>query len=83
MCRQCHGTAGAVVEPQVMTPDEDVTLEGDFDFADVFETSWDAKKPDTESPETQLQAIKVGVKKAIAMANEKDAERVRARPRRK
>ncbi|KAJ4328489.1 hypothetical protein N0V84_001005 [Fusarium piperis] len=82
MCRQCHGT-GTAAEPQGKTPDEDVTLGGDFDFADVFETSWDAKKPDTESPETQLQEIKVGIKKAIAMANKKDAERVRARPVRK
>ncbi|KAJ4210251.1 hypothetical protein NW767_000520 [Fusarium falciforme] len=69
---------GTSLEPQVKMPDEDVGLEGDFDFADVFEPSWDAKKPDMESPETQLREIKVGIQKA--MAAKKDAGKVRARP---
>ncbi|KAL6353147.1 hypothetical protein LRP88_13636 [Fusarium phalaenopsidis] len=76
----CHGMETAL-EPQVKMPDEDVGLEGDFDFADVFEPSWDAKKPDMESPETQLMGIKVGIQKA--MAAKKDAGKARARPVRK
>lgn len=72
---------GTAVEPKAKMPDEDVGLEGDFDFADVFEPSWDAKKPDVESPETQLREIKVGIKKA--MAARKDAGKVQARPVRK
>ncbi|KAL2691856.1 hypothetical protein Neosp_002248 [[Neocosmospora] mangrovei] len=80
MCRQCHGM-GTALEPQWKAPDEDVGFEGDFDFADVFEPSWDSKKPETESPETQLREIKVGIKKA--MIAKKNAGKVRAGPVRK
>ncbi|KAI8723611.1 hypothetical protein NCS52_00217400 [Fusarium sp. LHS14.1] len=69
---------GTTLEPQWKAPDEDVGFEGDFDFADVFEPSWDSKKPDLESPETQLREIKVGIKKA--MIAKKNAGKVRTRP---
>ncbi|RSL49888.1 hypothetical protein CEP54_012209 [Fusarium duplospermum] len=81
MCRQCHGME-TVAEPKVKMLEEDEGFVGDFDFADVFEPSWDYKKPETESPEAQLKEIKNGIKRAM-MAARKDTEKARVRPVRK
>ncbi|RTE80747.1 hypothetical protein BHE90_004735 [Fusarium euwallaceae] len=65
----------ATVEPRVKMLEEDEGFVGDFDFADVFEPSWDYKKPYTESPETRLKEIKIGIKKAMFMAANKGTEK--------
>ncbi|KAM0431810.1 hypothetical protein ACHAPT_005060 [Fusarium lateritium] len=80
LCRQCHGgRQKAAAEPQGKKLEEDVALEGDFDFADVFETSWDAGKPATEDDEALLREIRVGVKKAMVKVGKMKAEKAPAR----
>ncbi|KAF4469611.1 hypothetical protein FALBO_3478 [Fusarium albosuccineum] len=51
---------------------------GDFSFDDLFETSWADDEAEEETPETSLEAIEKGVKRAMAAVEGRDVERVRA-----